>query len=142
MFFVPGEVLPLGVRGLVVEDERGVGELVQWILRDRFGWESIHVSSVEEAIKRLEKESFGIIVSDLRLPDVTGLVLWEWLQEHRPELADHTLIVTGDAGSPQLAAALNRAKVAVLQKPFAVKEFVGAVERVWSRAQPSSGKSF
>jgi CheY-like chemotaxis protein len=62
--------------------------------------------------------SFDIILSDIRMPDLDGPTLYEWMQATRPDLARRIAFVTGDTLSGTAADFLERAQCPVLEKPF------------------------
>ena len=59
---------------LVVDDEAFVRESLRDLLENE-GYRAIEASSVREAVQALEAESPGVIVTDLRMPRESGLVL-------------------------------------------------------------------
>lgn len=82
------------IRGLVVEDDADVAELLSRILRGR----SLDVAvahTAETAKAMLATSSFSIALLDLHLPDLGGLGLIEHIETQYPELARRALIVTG-----------------------------------------------
>ena len=65
---------------LLVEDEPSVRKGVkEWLTDDGYSIESVETG--EQALERVKKEPYGVIVLDLRLPDIDGL------QEFRSKLA-------------------------------------------------------
>jgi two-component system NtrC family response regulator len=61
-------------RILIVDDEENVFALCQTILEKR-GHEVECASTAEEALDRLETELFDVVVTDLKMPGMTGLDL-------------------------------------------------------------------
>lgn len=74
-------------RVLIIEDE----ERVRAILRDAFESAGHHISEAatgSQAIRRLEEakeEKFDLVISDLGLPEVSGLQIARWVKEHSPD---------------------------------------------------------
>jgi nitrogen-specific signal transduction histidine kinase/ActR/RegA family two-component response regulator len=106
-----------GGRLLIVDDEAHVGEAMARML------ESDHVSVVatsgQEAMQILEEDTrFDAIISDLMMPDITGMDLHDWLVERHPFLARRMLFITGGAFTPRAKEFLNRVKNPRLEKPF------------------------
>jgi DNA-binding response OmpR family regulator len=59
---------------LIVEDEPALGEILQSGLSQN-GY-SVHLAeSAEKALKLFSQESFDLVISDIRLPDMDGLQL-------------------------------------------------------------------
>jgi PAS domain S-box-containing protein len=73
-------------RILIIEDE----ERVRALLRDTFvtaGHEVIEAATGSQAIARLEEareERYDLVISDLGLPEVSGLHISRWVKEHSP----------------------------------------------------------
>lgn len=114
-------------RILVVEDEAPLRRLQERIL-SRTGAEVFLAASVPEAREVLRKEDVDLIVSDLRMPGESGLDLFEWVRNERPELKDRVLFVTGDVSDPELAMAAEGAAHRLLRKPFEVTAYLAWIE--------------
>jgi len=79
-------------RVLVVEDE----EKVRMLLNDAFraqGHEVTEATTGAEALDRLDKGEFDLMVCDLGLPELSGLHVARWVKEFRPDLP--VIIATG-----------------------------------------------
>jgi len=114
-------------RVLVVEDDAGVGECVQCLLRTA-GYSSELVSTGAEALVRARSESFELVVTDLRLPDISGLEVLQGLREldrDRP-----VILMTSYSSIESAVDALRRGAVDYVIKPFSNDELLFAVERV------------
>ena len=75
----------VGWRLLVVEDHAPTREMLVQLLK-RAGYQVIAAGSVEEALKVSDGQALDAILSDLGLPDGTGLELMAKLQKLRPGL--------------------------------------------------------
>jgi response regulator RpfG family c-di-GMP phosphodiesterase len=73
-------------RVLVVDDEPGVCQLLSKILSLE-GYDARSCSSGEEALKLMQRESFDLVISDLRMPGMSGLALLEEVRKKRPRSA-------------------------------------------------------
>jgi two-component system NtrC family sensor kinase len=133
-----GELPPSASRFrlMIVDDEQYITALVQETVRRAMGWQVERVHNGRHAIERLENDHFDILISDVRMPDVDGLALYRWAQEHRPALAPRTLFVTGDAGSADLTRDLQELGQPVLYKPFTADELIARCRQL-AEEQPS-----
>lgn len=112
---------------LIVDDEEFVRQLMQEMLRHCFACRIEIASDGAEAIEKLRRETFDLVLTDIRMPGLDGLQLRRWITEHRPELAERVIFVTGNAGTLDLDAGLDRvAGATVIRKPFTVDALVGA----------------
>jgi DNA-binding NtrC family response regulator len=104
---------------LLVEDETVVRESVRdWLTDD--GYDVECVESGEEALERLKKEEFGVIVLDLRLPGIDGLQVFEHAKEITPETKG--VIITAYPSQETLEKAKRLGLIDYLPKPFKVED--------------------
>jgi two-component system response regulator PilR (NtrC family) len=59
---------------LVIDDERSIREMLQIFLK-REGFVVTIAGSGEEGLEHIRKESFDVVVSDIKMPDMTGIDL-------------------------------------------------------------------
>ena len=114
---IPRGPLGLGRRALVVDDEPEILEMISEILR-REGLAVTLAGSGREAIQRLQESDFDLVLSDLRMPDLGGPELYDWIGRQRPELLPRTGFMTGDTlghGAAEFLAEVGRP---CLEKPF------------------------
>jgi len=120
---------------LIVDDEPIVTSLVARVLRRSHTVEIAPDGEVGlDCARRLE---IGMVLSDLRMPRLSGLGLLATLRHEQPELAARFAIMTG-GGTPEEELALARAGVPVLRKPFGRGELTALVER-WVPASARAG---
>ena len=117
---------------LVVDDEEGVSEVIQRLLRD-MGHDVTAASSGQEALEILAKRSFSLILTDIKMPGINGFQLYRTIEQRFPELASRVIFVTGDTLSPSTELKLRQIGNPVLPKPFSsrkleqmVNEFLAA----------------
>ncbi len=122
--------LNLDTRVLLVEDD----EIMRLSLDDRLQLEKIPVSSVSnisQAKIQLEKGDIDLVVSDIRLPDGTGIELFEHISASFPGLPVILMTAYGD-----IADAVKLVKagaVDYLTKPFDMSDFINKVKYQLSR---------
>jgi len=105
-------------RVLVVDDEDFITAMIQEVLRSDMNCSVERVTNGLRAVTRLQQTDFDMVISDVRMPELDGFGLFEWLQEHRPGLTGRFLFITGDAGSLDLNQKLESLGAPVLRKPF------------------------
>lgn len=104
---------------LLVEDEAVLRESVRdWLIED--GYEVEAVSTGEQAMKKIEKEKFGVIVLDLRLPDTDGLHVFEHARELEPKAQG--IIITAYPSKETREKAKRLGLLDYLSKPFKVED--------------------
>jgi CheY-like chemotaxis protein len=77
-----------------------------------------------------DEAPYAVIISDLRMPGVSGIDLYERLAAERPELLGRLILSTGDSVSADAADFLRRSECPVLNKPFGLAELKGIVSQI------------
>lgn len=84
-------------------------------------------SNEHDARAAVERTDFALVLCDIRMPSMTGVEYLTWLTDHRPELLEKMVFMTGDG--------IERAGIPVLRKPFAIDALLGvATEILTARA--------
>lgn len=110
---------------LVVDDAPDVAEVISGMLSE-MGLTSRFVCSGPDAIAALEEGTFDVVISDVRMPGMSGIdVLREVKQRDR---AKAVILVTGFEIDPLLRATAGYQSVYVLRKPISQVELVRVVE--------------
>jgi two-component system response regulator PilR (NtrC family) len=117
---------------LVVDDEPDLLTLYELTLL-REGLEVETASTVAQAREMLQARVFRAVISDMRLPDGTGLDLLRWLEDSgRPE----KVIVVTAYGSPENAVtALKAGAFDYLTKPVDLRQFRAVVASAMGRTR-------
>jgi response regulator RpfG family c-di-GMP phosphodiesterase len=117
---------PDSPRILVVDDERVIRE----ILSDFLGLEGYVVRTVEDgmqAIEELQKRSYNLVISDLKMPKMSGLDLIEKIAELGIPVL--TVIMTGFGTVETAIEAMKHGAYDYILKPFKVEEVIHIVKR-------------
>jgi signal transduction histidine kinase/ActR/RegA family two-component response regulator len=129
------------VRVLVVEDEPTVARLIADVLEDE-GMRVDVLLDGREALERAARESFDLIVCDMKMPGIDGQHFYRSLAQTHPALQDHFLFVTGDVLALQTQEFLERNRIPHLAKPFRVEELTECIHRLfagrWTRAESAA----
>ena len=122
---------------LVVDDEPSLREALLRFLQRR----NIHGEGVAdgwEAIRLLEQRDFDVIISDVRMPGMSGREFLERLRRDRPELLARLVFSTGDAFTSETATLLKESGVPTVAKPFDFAVLERVVREVAGRATASA----
>lgn len=104
-------------RALVIDDEPEIAGLLARLL-EKEGFSVESAASGRAACALLAATDFHLILSDIRMPDLDGAGLFEWIEANRPELAERTGFVTGDTMSTSSARFLAHSRRPFVEKPF------------------------
>lgn len=115
-------------RVLVCEDDSAIRLLIDKLLT-RHGLRVECVGSGAEAMARLRRFSYDVIVLDLLMPDLSGYEVIEALRRERPMLLERVIVVTAFSQAFHVPLPVG----AVLRKPFDLREFDDIVEQMLRR---------
>lgn len=118
-----------GRRALVVDDEDFLLECLVDALQT-WGLEVASAGRGDEAIERLKAGDYDLIVSDIRMPGLSGVELFEWLRTQRPALTRRILYTTGDSFDAKTREFLEKTQVPHLGKPFDLKQLKQSLEQL------------
>ena len=125
-------------RVLVVEDDPGMRKAIERLL-NAAGYMSVAFGSIEAMLRSEANEAEGCIVSDVRLPGMSGLQLLDELQRQGRGHLPVILVTAFD--TPGLRTdALQRGAAAFLTKPFEGKALLEAIRDHAKLPGPSSCK--
>jgi two-component system, NtrC family, response regulator PilR len=118
---------------LVVDDEPDLLTLYELTLL-REGHEVETAATVADAWSRLQERVFRLVITDMRLPDGSGLDLMHRLQQaHRPE---KVIVITAYGSAENAVEALKAGAFDYLTKPVDLRQFRAVVAGAMGRAAP------
>ncbi len=114
-------------RILIVEDEPALSSTVRRALSmpEGGGYAVECCESGEAALARFQDTSFDLVITDLRMPGISGLELLEHV--HRISPGTRTILITG-FGTPQVEDHARRLADAYLPKPFEMRTLIDTVQ--------------
>jgi DNA-binding NtrC family response regulator len=113
-------------RILVIEDDPGIATCVDMLLKER-GYRCTVLNDGTSGLARLRAEEFDLLITDLRLPDMSGLDILGVSKAERPDLP--VMLMTSYSSLENAIDALRKGAIDYLIKPFDNDEFLFAVER-------------
>jgi DNA-binding NtrC family response regulator len=114
------------VRILVVDDEDYMREVVRRALEDA-GFEVDEAADGKSAITMLRQYPYDVIITDLRLPGLTGEAVLEEARSLFPETI--VILMTGFGNIQSAVEAIRKGAYDYLPKPFQLAELVMRVEK-------------
>ena len=125
----PGKVT--GAKILVVDDELGVRQLLSRLLAEE-GYEVEAVDNTSDALERIEKESFTLVLMDIRMPNMSGIELYQRIRKIDRPLAERVVFITGDVTAADTKSFLSKSKASYISKPFDTKQLKKEIARLLS----------
>jgi len=115
---------------LIVDDERSMREFLGIHLR-RAGHRVEAAPGGTEALATLKDHEFDVVITDLRMPDVDGMVVLEQTKQLHPDT--QVIVVTAFASTETAIAAMKAGAYDYLTKPFKIDEVSLVVDRALER---------
>jgi CheY-like chemotaxis protein len=115
-----------GASVLIVEDERALAAAVAEALTDA-GLKVDHAGDGEEALARVRKNTYDVVICDLKMPRVDGMTLYRAIAAATPALARRVIFVTGDVAGTDAERFLEDSGCRWLAKPFRLADLLRAV---------------
>jgi two-component system response regulator PilR (NtrC family) len=115
---------------LVVDDEPDLRTLYELTLL-REGYDLDTAGTVQEALLHLRERTYSAVITDMRLPDGTGLDVLRWLEESNRR--EKTIVITAYGSSENAVDALKAGAYDYLTKPVDLKQFRGVVASALGR---------
>ncbi|MBL9169620.1 MAG: sigma-54-dependent Fis family transcriptional regulator [Verrucomicrobiales bacterium] len=117
---------PESCQVLIVDDDPGQRSLLESFLKGH-GFLITTAASGEEAIDLLKRKEFSLMVSDVRMPGISGLEALRLAREINASLP--ILLVTAFADIREAVSAMRDGAVNYLSKPIDLDELLNSVQR-------------
>ena len=123
-------------RILIIEDDTILSRLVvNWL--EEAGMKPECVTSIREGFTRLKKADYDLILSDLRLPDGSGIKILDWINENRKQTPFIIMTKYGDV--PTAVDAVKRGAVEFIEKPVHDIPLVEAIQKALDERGQNGG---
>ncbi len=106
---------------LIIEDDIPFCQLLERFLQ-RHGFTVTTAYSAKEATDKLNKTSFSLIITDLKLPDLSGIVLLENIKKMHPTVP--VVLMTVHAEVNSAVTAMKKGAFDYIAKPFTPEEML------------------
>ncbi len=122
-------------RVLVVDDEPAMGRALQRSLREHL--DVVALTSAREALALISSgERFEVILSDVMMPEVSGMELYGSLQRIAPDQCQRIIFVTGGAFTASAREFLDRVPNPRIEKPVEATNLLAMVAGLMSSQKP------
>ena len=118
---------------LIVDDEPDLRTLYELTLL-REGYELETAGTVTDALAHLQRRSYSAVITDMRLPDGSGLDLLQWLEQQGR--SEKTLVITAYGSAENAVEALKAGAYDYLTKPVDLRQFRQVVASALGRRPP------
>lgn len=112
---------PRRAKIVVVDDERVCADLVVDVLSEEH--DVVVFYEARHAMSYLDREKFDLILSDLRMPGISGMEFYRWIRTRLPGKERNLIFVTGNAFEPEYRTFIESIDNIVIAKPFNLGTF-------------------
>lgn len=112
---------------LIVDDDQGVIRVCTHILESR-DYEVVSATRADEALTMVGEHELDLVLTDIRMPRVSGIELLQKLQESNPDIA--VIIFTGYPTLETAVESLRAGAVDYLIKPIRPADLLRSIDRV------------
>jgi DNA-binding NtrC family response regulator len=123
-------------RILLIDDDLGLSEVIVMLL-EREGYVLESAGTLKQGLALLETRALDLVVTDLKLPDGTGLDVIAGVRARRPRLP--IIMITSYSSMESAIAALRAGAADYVIKPFDNEELLQAIARTLSGRRMLSG---
>ena len=120
----------MGANILVVDDDRGVQELLLNFLQKKEYCVEL-ASNGEEALEKIKEKSFAAIITDLKMPGISGLELLKKIKEMG--IDSPVIIITGYGTIDSAIEGIKEGAFDFIEKPLELNELENLVTQVLQR---------
>ncbi len=125
-------------RLLLIEDDHSYANLIQKFLSKK-GFEVENYYAGKEALSVLKKQSFDLVLSDFRLPDMTGMEILEWVKTEYPHIP--VVLITGYSDIRTAVKSMKMGAFEYISKPINPDELLAAIESALQNSKDSENES-
>ena len=122
------ENLVRGKRILVVDDEKYILDFFVEVFQT-LPMEVHTASDGRVAMNKMLSTEYDLVVSDFKMPQMSGKELFTWIKENRPQLASRIIFVTGDTVSLETRSFFEDNQNRYLAKPFKIEEVKEVIQQ-------------
>lgn len=121
-------------RILVVDDEKYILEFfVEAFQMFPMKVDTAHNGRV--AKEKIQVNDYDLIITDFKMPKMSGRELFDWIKAERPHLAKRIIFVTGDTVSSETRSFFENNDNRYLAKPFKIEEVKEAIQQALEIAE-------
>lgn len=111
---------------LIIDDEIVICKSCEKIFR-RAGHETLYSTSGKQALKFIENDEFDVVFTDLKMVDIGGLEVLQFIRKKFPEII--VIVITGFATISSAVETMRGGAFDFLPKPFTPNELLAVLDK-------------
>ncbi len=117
---------------LIAEDEDITLKHLVAVLKSE-GYESSGTQNGQDALRMIEGEYFDLLITDIKMPGMSGLELLSVVKSKYPEI--EVIIITGFGTIGSAVEAIKKGAIDYITKPFDLDELIIRVKKIYEQKQ-------
>ncbi len=102
---------------LIIDDEVVVRHFLKRMLTDA-GHVVETVDNASDGLERISEEQYDLILLDIKMPDISGIEVYQRVRELDEAIAKKIIFITGDVMADETKAFFSKTNVTYISKPF------------------------
>lgn len=115
---------------LIVEDSTTTSSLIKTVIEDLGDFNIVEAPTGFDALKLLPTQDFDLVVTDINMPDITGLELINFVRSNQRYSNIPLIIVTTERSEEDKKRGMALGATAYVTKPFKPTELQDVVRKV------------
>ena len=124
---------------LLIDDDVLVLKTIRKLLSLK-GHELFECKSSEEALGLVKKETFDLVITDIRMPGLNGIQMLEKIRDDQQNKNLPVILITGYASEDAPIEAFRLNADDYILKPFNSDQLLASVQRIFERSPAERGK--
>ena len=125
---------------LLVDDNEATCTLITALLQRDFDVEAVNDGI--DAVEKLKTNNYAAVLLDLRMPQLDGYGVLDFLKANRPTVLRSVIVLTASLGQREMARVHGYDICAVVAKPFEVESLLALVKQCAGTEPRSLGGTF
>ncbi|HAH31447.1 MAG TPA: hypothetical protein DCL44_03930 [Elusimicrobia bacterium] len=120
------------IKILVVDDEPGIRDMLSYELCSH-DYQVVTAVNGEEALEKVGKEKFDLVISDIKMPRMGGLEMLDAIKKVNPDI--EVIMSTGYGTIETAVSAMKKGAYDFVQKPFNLDEILAIIEKALEKSE-------
>ncbi len=121
------------IQALIVEDDFALGDVIKEILQIS-GYQADLVRNGRQAMEHLSQHAPDVVILDMHLPEISGLVILDFVRSAQRLADTRVLVVTADT---DILDSIRQRIDAGFVKPFSAMQLLKTVQQLCAKLMPS-----
>ncbi len=120
------------VRIMIIEDDEEMRSLLKEFFEEE-GFETDSVSNGVDALRKLSKDHFDLVITDIRMPGLTGLDILPGIRKFQPEAS--IIVITAFGSEEVYRRSLEKGAAGYLEKPIHIDKLKALIYETVSQKE-------